>query len=70
MRQQKMVRLRCEKCPQNPSGSYCLKLKHPLENGYAMLYHGGAIGNYGIDGTIKYPSHCGIEKTQLFEVDV
>lgn len=59
------MNLRCNKCPHKilrDGRCYCVKLEHPLENSDAMLFHGGAIGNYGIDNKITYPSRCGIEK--------
>jgi hypothetical protein len=57
-----MMDLRYKSCPFYKN-QYCRKLNHSIENGYNMFYHGGAIGEYGVDGNIKYPSRCGIEKT-------
>lgn len=47
----RMPKLKCERCPyferrpfDEDGFSYCQKLKHPLENGYAMQYHAKHCG--------------------------
>ena len=57
-----MLELRCNNCEFNPSGDFCKKLNHRLENGHAKLLHGGAVGVYF--GGKTYPSKCAIERTE------
>ena len=54
-----MVELRCNCCEHLKDG-YCEKLHEDLPNGFAKLFYGGANGIY--EGTLTYPSKCGIEK--------
>ncbi len=51
--------LRCNTCVHFNQG-FCSKLGEAIPNRLAKLLFGGAKGLY--DGTLSYPSECGIEK--------
>lgn len=49
-----MVGLRCSNCQgYDKVACWCKKKQIPLENGYAMLYHGGAVDNKNVDKMYK-----------------
>lgn len=54
-------KLRCSDCPHRTI-DYCDKLKHFLRSTYAMLYHGGVVGDS------RYPCQCGIDQAKLEKV--
>ena len=65
----KDFKLRCEICPFAVRiGSKevscvvgCNKLNHRLNNGYAVLAHGGELGNP------EYPAKCGVLDSELLK---
>ena len=53
-----MVNIHCEKCRfltrSSETGYYCVKLKHALENGYAMMCHSLHCGEQLTETEMKY----------------
>ena len=60
-----MAELRCDSCAHLKEG-FCSKLKEEVPNGLAKLFYGGTEGIY--EGTVTYPSKCGIEKEKEVEM--
>lgn len=55
------MNLKCNSCPQNPTGDYCNQIKEVLRNGCAKLYYGGIIGDakhVGICISKQFPGGC------------
>ena len=56
-----MAELRCNKCGYLKDG-FCCKLSEALPSLMAKLFYGGAESI--LEGTLTYPSECGVEKGQ------